>query len=115
VTSILPELAYMSLVAAVIGVLAWNIGNKILTPLNGVLFMDVVPVTAFSISAMTGVVPAAMQIVGGSISVLALILNNVYLRHRMIVAAPAKPAAGPTAATAATPATAATRASAVRG
>jgi hypothetical protein len=45
--------------------------------------MDVVPVTAFSISAMTGVIPAPMQIVGGSVSVLALILNNVYLRHRM--------------------------------
>lgn len=83
VVSILPELAYMSLVAAVIGVLAWNIGNKILTPLNGVLFMDVVPVTAFAISAMTGVVPAAMQIVGGAISAIALILNNVYLRHRL--------------------------------
>jgi drug/metabolite transporter (DMT)-like permease len=83
VGSIVPELAYMSLVAAFVGVLAWNMGNKILTPLNGVLFMDVVPVTAFSISAMTGVIPAPMQIVGGSVSVLTLILNNVYLRHRM--------------------------------
>lgn len=91
VGAILPELAYMSLVAAFVGVLAWNIGNKILTPLNGVLFMDVVPVTAFSISAITGVIPVPMQILGGSVSVLALILNNVYLRHRMI-AAPVQPA-----------------------
>jgi drug/metabolite transporter (DMT)-like permease len=95
IASILPELAYMSFVAAFIGVLAWNYGNKILTPLNGVLFMDVVPVTAFSISAISGLVPAAMQLLGASISAVALILNNVYLRHRLAPApvAAAKPGA----------------------
>jgi hypothetical protein len=89
VVSILPELAYMSLVAAVIGVLSWNTGNKILTPLNGVLFMDIVPITAYLISALTGVIPAPMQIVGASVSATALVLNNLYLRHRMVAPAPA--------------------------
>jgi len=89
VASVWPELAYMSLVAAVVGVLAWNIGNKILTPLNGVLFMDVVPITAFAVSAATGVLPASAQIVGAAITASALVLNNVYLRHRLVPAAPA--------------------------
>ncbi|HEY3605913.1 MAG TPA: DMT family transporter [Pseudonocardiaceae bacterium] len=94
VVGILPELAYMSLVAGFVGVLAWNYGNKILTPLNGVLFMDVVPVTAFIISALTGKVPATMQIVGAAITASALICNNLYLRHRMTAApAPVVPAA----------------------
>lgn len=84
ITRILPELAYMSLVAAVIGVLSWNIGNKILTPLNGVLFMDVVPLTTFCISALTGTVPAVVQILGAAISAAALVLNNLYLRHRLV-------------------------------
>jgi drug/metabolite transporter (DMT)-like permease len=95
IISIIPELAYMSLIAAFIGVLSWNIGNKILTPLNGVLFMDIVPITAYLISAVTGVIPAPMQIVGASVSAIALILNNVYLRHRMTATAPAPSAAVP--------------------
>jgi drug/metabolite transporter (DMT)-like permease len=83
VVAVIPELAYMAFVAGVIGVLCWNVGNKILTPLNGVLFMDVVPITSFSISAAEGVIPANWQIVGACITALALILNNLYLRHRM--------------------------------
>lgn len=79
---ILPELAYMSIIAGFVGVLAWNIGNKNLGPLNGVLFMDVVPITAFTVSAITGVIPAPMQIVGGCLTALALVLNNMYLRSR---------------------------------
>jgi hypothetical protein len=78
-----------------VGVLCWNLGNKILTPLNGVLFMDVVPITAFTVSAIQGIRPGPVQIVGASITAVALILNNIYLRHRMapapVAAAPAPP------------------------
>jgi drug/metabolite transporter (DMT)-like permease len=81
VATVAPELAYMSLVAGVVGVLAWNWGNKILTPLNGVLFMDVVPITAFTISALTGVIPAGAQVLGAVITASALICNNLYLRR----------------------------------
>lgn len=94
VGSIIPELAYMSLVAGFVGVLAWNIGNKILTSLNGMLFMDVVPITAFIVSAATGTIPLPMQILGAAITASALICNNLYMRHRMAVPAPA-PAAPP--------------------
>ncbi|WP_200894420.1 MULTISPECIES: DMT family transporter [Bradyrhizobium] len=79
---IIPHLLYMSLVASVAGVLCWNLGNKILTPLNGVLFMDVVPITAFTVSAIIGVVPTRVQIAGACITGVALILNNLYLRLR---------------------------------
>lgn len=89
VGTVLPELAYMSLVAGFVGVLAWNMGNKILTPLNGVLFMDVVPVTAFAVSALTGTVPVPMQLVGAAITAAALVGNNLYMRHRMAAPAPA--------------------------
>jgi drug/metabolite transporter (DMT)-like permease len=71
----------MSVIAGFVGVLGWNFGNKYLGPLNGVLFMDVVPVTAFVISALTGVVPAGMQFVGAALTALALVFNNLYLRR----------------------------------
>lgn len=85
VTSVLPHLLYMALIAGMVGVLCWNIGNKIVTPLNGVLFMDVVPVTAFTISAMTGILPQTMQVYGACLTAVALVLNNLYQRRRLAI------------------------------
>jgi hypothetical protein len=55
-------------------------GNRILTQLNGVLFMDVLPVTTFVVSAMSGLIPTHMQI-AACMTGAALILNNLYLRR----------------------------------
>lgn len=81
VISIVPQLLYMALVAGFLGVLSWNMGNKIITTLNGVLFMDVVPITAFTVSAIMGVVPVRAQVVGATLTAIALVLNNLYLRR----------------------------------
>jgi len=59
-------------------------GNKILTPLNGVLFMDILPVTTFIVSALGGLIPTSMQIAGAGMTGTALILNNLYLRRRAL-------------------------------
>jgi drug/metabolite transporter (DMT)-like permease len=88
-TAVIPHLLYMGLIASFVGVLCWNLGNRILTPLNGVLFMDVVPITAFGVSALTGVVPTSIQIVGACITGTAVILNGLYLRSRAKRPAPA--------------------------
>ncbi|WLE60922.1 DMT family transporter [Burkholderia plantarii] len=77
-----PHLLYMGLVAGFGGILCWNLGNKILTPLNGVLFMDVVPITTFIVSSIEGVIPTHVQIAGACMTGTALILNNAYLRAR---------------------------------
>lgn len=90
IVAVAPHLLYMSLVAGFIGVLSWNMGNKIITPLNGVLFMDIVPVTAFTISTLTGVIPNSIQVLGAGLTATALILNNLYQRHLMTQRAPAE-------------------------
>ncbi|WGS53236.1 DMT family transporter [Paraburkholderia sp. D15] len=82
VWAIAPHLLYMGPIAGFVAILFWNMGNRILTPLNGVLFMDVLPVTTFVLSSLTGVVPARAQIAGASMTGLALIFNNLYLRRR---------------------------------
>jgi hypothetical protein len=43
--------------------------------------MDVVPVTAFTISALTGVVPHQVQVYGAIVTATALIMNNLYQRR----------------------------------
>lgn len=92
VIAVIPHLLYMALIAGFVGVLCWNLGNKIITPLNGVLFMDVVPVTAFTVSALTGVVPGHAQIYGACLTATALILNNLYQRQKLaaIAAVPSR-------------------------
>ncbi|WP_120347321.1 DMT family transporter [Paraburkholderia fungorum] len=80
--AIVPHLLYMGPIAGFIAILFWNMGNRILTPLNGVLFMDVLPVTTFVVSSLTGVVPGHWQIIGACITGAALIFNNIYLRRQ---------------------------------
>ncbi|WP_322084171.1 DMT family transporter [Burkholderia sp. BCC1972] len=82
VHAVLPHLAYMGPVAGFGAILLWMTGNRILGPMNGVLFMDVLPITAFIVSAATGVVPNRAQIAGAALTGAALILNNLYLRRR---------------------------------
>lgn len=89
IAAVSPHLLYMALVAGFIGVLSWNLGNKIITPLNGVLFMDVVPTTAFIISALTGVIATDAQITGAICTATALVLNNLLQRRHM--AKPSQP------------------------
>jgi drug/metabolite transporter (DMT)-like permease len=84
---VIPHVLYMAFIAGFVGVLCWNFGNKILTPTNGVLFMDVVPVTAFIISTLGGIVPTEAQIIGASLTGIALILNNLTMRRKMIASA----------------------------
>jgi drug/metabolite transporter (DMT)-like permease len=75
-----PHLLYMAFIAGVIGVLSWNIGNRTIGAQNGVLFMDVIPLTAFLISSFQGVIPNHSQIAGACFTGAALICNNLYLR-----------------------------------
>jgi drug/metabolite transporter (DMT)-like permease len=83
---VVPHVLYMAFIAGFVGVLCWNMGNKILTPLNGVLFMDVVPLTAFVISSLVGVMPHPVEILGACITGTALIVNNLYGRRRLTAA-----------------------------
>ncbi|EAO4362366.1 DMT family transporter [Salmonella enterica] len=86
IITIVPHLLYMALVAGLVAVLCWNVGNRIITPTNGVLFMDVVPITAFIVSALNGVVSTNMQITGAVITAMALVLNNLNQRKLAMLA-----------------------------
>jgi drug/metabolite transporter (DMT)-like permease len=78
--SIVPQIVYMVVVAGFAGVLSWNSGNRILGSLNGVLFMDVVPLTTFVISALQGYRFSKGEIVGATLTGSALVMNNIYQR-----------------------------------
>ncbi|HEY4373509.1 MAG TPA: DMT family transporter [Burkholderiales bacterium] len=77
---VIPHIAYMTLGAGVIGILAWHQGNRIVTPANGVLFMNFVPIAAFAVSMLQGVTLAPAQIIGALITCGALVMNSLYAK-----------------------------------
>ena len=76
------QLAYVVLLAAVLAVLCWNSAMRLLGAQDGVLFINVVPVTAFVVQAAMGHTPHAAQLVGVTVTLLALVGHNVATRLR---------------------------------
>ncbi|WP_409342338.1 DMT family transporter [Paenibacillus sp. MBLB4367] len=86
------ELGFMVLIAGIAALICWNSGIKILTPINGILFINFVPVTTFIISALQGYRITVHDGIGTLLIVGALIANNLYQRKK--AAGPAPGAAG---------------------
>ncbi len=81
VLSIWPEMIYLIVIAGVIAVLSWNAGIKILGPINGILFINLVPVTAFTIGIFQGHRFTMIEMTGALITIGALIANNLNARR----------------------------------
>ncbi|WP_226528763.1 DMT family transporter [Metabacillus niabensis] len=77
------ELGYMILFAGVLAVFCWNAGNKALTPTNGILFINLVPITTITISVIQGYQISSIEIVGTLIIISSLIMNNLYQRKML--------------------------------
>ncbi len=74
------ELIYLIIIAGVFAVFAWNKGIEILGPLNGVLFINLVPVTAFVIGLTNGVIFNNIEIFGMLLTIFSIIINNFAIR-----------------------------------
>lgn len=75
-----PHLLFMIIFPGVIALLGWNIGVGILSPLNGLLFINFVPVTTLAVSAFQGNQVTSFDLMGTVFIVVALLSNNVYVR-----------------------------------
>jgi len=80
VLSVAPEISYLVLIAAVLAVFTWNTGIGILGPANGVLFINLVPLTAFAIAMARGQTFGAAELAGAGLTILALVANNLNSR-----------------------------------
>jgi drug/metabolite transporter (DMT)-like permease len=69
-------LGYIIVFGAVIAVLGWNAGVVALGPSNAALFMNLVPVTTFTIEALRGATPGPVELVGAGITLAALVGAN---------------------------------------
>ncbi|WP_220740612.1 DMT family transporter [Leuconostoc miyukkimchii] len=80
ISSISGALTYMITLAGVIAVFSWNMGSRLIKPLNAILFMNLVPITAFSISVWNGYKINSFEMMGCFLTILALVINNLYIR-----------------------------------
>ncbi|AWI78356.1 EamA family transporter [Parazoarcus communis] len=81
-TASLPSFAYIIVLASIVAVIGWNEGVRRLGPVNGVLFINFVPITAFVIQAVQGQPVSVWEVGGGGMVILALLLNNFMQRPR---------------------------------
>ncbi|MFK0003982.1 DMT family transporter [Paenarthrobacter sp. NPDC090520] len=75
------HLAYLIIFAAVVAVLSWNKGIGLLGPLNGTLFMNLVPVVTFAIAMIRGYQPSVTALLGAGLVIAALLVNNLFSRR----------------------------------
>jgi len=78
-----PQLAFIVFCVSVFGILFWNMGVAKLGPLNAGLFANFTPVITYLIAIAQGRIPAALELMGAAIVLLALIANNRHQRSKV--------------------------------
>lgn len=74
-------LAYIIVFASVYAVIGWNAGIQRIGAVNGVLFINLVPITAFAIGIWQGKHFSRDELVGAGVAIAALVANNWYGRR----------------------------------
>lgn len=75
--ALLPALLFLTLLAAVLAVLCWNQGIRRLGAQRGMLFINLVPLTALLIGVLRGHALGQWELVGAGLVLLSLVLNQV--------------------------------------
>jgi drug/metabolite transporter (DMT)-like permease len=82
VWTVTPQIAYITVLGAVVAVLAWNATVGLIGPQNTALFVNLVPVVAFAVQIVRGYRPAALEVAGAAVTILALVAANLLARPR---------------------------------
>lgn len=75
------NLAFLIVPGALIAVISWNVGIKILGAINGVLFVNFIPITAYLIGVAQGTPLGWLEVTGAGLVIGSLIANNLYVRR----------------------------------
>lgn len=81
VWAVTPQIAYITLLGAVVAVLAWNAAVGTIGAQNTALFVNLVPIVAFAVQVIRGYRPAALEVGGAVLTVLALVAANLLARR----------------------------------
>ncbi|EON72126.1 hypothetical protein H131_12608 [Lysinibacillus sphaericus OT4b.31] len=77
------DLLFMMILPGIVALLCWNYGVKILSSINGILFINFVPITTLVIMMVQGYTITIFDIVGTLLVITALIRNNICQRKEV--------------------------------
>ncbi|HDX9707860.1 TPA: DMT family transporter [Bacillus thuringiensis] len=80
------DLLFMITLPGLLALICWNYGIKVLTPINGVLFINLLPITTMLIMIVKGHQMELSDIIGMILVITALIQYNAYQRKEKVVA-----------------------------
>jgi drug/metabolite transporter (DMT)-like permease len=80
-TDVWQEIAYITLLGAVVAVLSWNSAVGLIGPQNTALFGNLIPIVTFGIEIARGYRPNGVEILGAVMTVGALVAANVLARR----------------------------------
>jgi drug/metabolite transporter (DMT)-like permease len=80
-TDVWQEIAYITLLGAVVAVLCWNSAVGLIGPQNTALFGNLIPIVTFAIEIGRGYRPNAVEIAGAAMTIGALVAANVLARR----------------------------------
>lgn len=83
----IPYLAFLIMIGGVLAILAWFKGVSMISPVNGILFINFVPITAIFISIFQGYSLSNVELIGIVLTISALIIKNVMGRRVRIITA----------------------------
>jgi drug/metabolite transporter (DMT)-like permease len=83
------DIAFMVLAGSVVAVVAWNEGVRRIGTQNAALFMNLVPVTTFTVQIARGYSPGFAEIAGAALTVAALTAANIVGRRAEVARAAA--------------------------
>ena len=75
------EMGYMIVISGVLALFGWNAGNRALTPINGILFINLVPVITFVTWIVSGYNMSKLEVVGAVVTIAALVSNDLYQQN----------------------------------
>ncbi|MDS9471933.1 DMT family transporter [Sporosarcina pasteurii] len=75
-----PHIAFMAIFPGLIALLGWNVGVRILSPLNALLFINFVPITTLAVQFFQGSPLTVYDYIGTAFIIFALISNNIFVR-----------------------------------
>ncbi len=81
-----PALLFVVLVGAVLAVLSWNMGIRAIGAQNGMLFINIVPLTALTVAVLRGQHFGLWELLGAALVLLSLLCNQ--LANRLLDAWP---------------------------
>lgn len=76
------EMSFMITLPGIVALLSWNAGLKMLTPLNGILYINFVPITTLIIMAFQGYHVSIFEICGTLLVIFAIVRNNLVQRKK---------------------------------